>query len=58
MRKLTSDAMTLPTEVGFREPQREPGPGHYEKGAVMTSARSTAVRSPVKAGFTGLLCFS
>jgi hypothetical protein len=28
MRKLTSDAMTLPTEVGFREPQRELGTGH------------------------------
>ncbi len=27
MRKRTSDAMTLPTEVSFREPQREPGPG-------------------------------
>jgi hypothetical protein len=27
MRKLTSDAMTLPTEVGFREPQLELGTG-------------------------------
>jgi hypothetical protein len=32
--------------------------GHYEKVAVMKSARSTAVFSPVKAGLSGLICYS
>ena len=44
MRKLTSDAMTLSTEVGFREPQLELGTGHYEKTSVMTRPWKTSAQ--------------
>jgi hypothetical protein len=33
--------MTLPTEVSFREPQREPGPGHQPS---LGTDRFSAVR--------------